>query len=341
MVDFIHVGDFKTGTTWMQKHFYPQHQEIDYLGGPFENYELEKLLHELIDSRDLDFDASRIKQEIERQLKENSTSRKTGICREVFACTNFITGENSMRNAKRLHAVFGSVKIIFVIREQFDMIKSIYSQYIKMGGTLSLNSFICDSIVSRGLIERLKWHKQIDMYMEIFGEENVLIGLHEEFRENKQEFIDRLADHIGVETMNLFQENNNIINKGLTLYGVNFARACNWFLRSHHNNATSMNLLSYTSRLLTNESKLKSMELETQKRVVPNYGINDRKNRMNVALNWRMISFVKKIAEKISFGKSLKIPKGYVKFLTKEYCISNKILIEKYGLPMERYNYKI
>ena len=220
MIDFIHIGDYKTGTSWLQKFYYPRHPSIHYLGGPFQNDQLEHLLHKLIDSRDLDFDALSIRDEIQKHILKDEV-RSHGICREVFCATNFITGENAKQNAERLLSVFGPVKIIFVIREQFSMLASIYSQYLKMGGTLSLRKFIFDPIICKGLIERLKWHKPVGMYYSIFGKQNVHVKLYEQFKNTKQTFLDDISNFLQIPSFHP-EETNQTVNKSLSKVGHTF-----------------------------------------------------------------------------------------------------------------------
>ena len=91
------------------------------------------------------------------------------ISTETLSSTDLITGENAKRTAERIKTLFGQVKIIYVIRDQLTMILSIYSQYVKMGGTQNITDFVFDPILARGLFERLRYHKSIEMYFELFG----------------------------------------------------------------------------------------------------------------------------------------------------------------------------
>ena len=115
LINFIHTGDYKTGTTWMQHHAFEEHPEITYLGGPFKDKEFEKLLFALVRSRDLDFDSKKIAQQFRKRILPLSTSKITGISREGLSASDIITGENALRTALRIKEVFGVPKIIFVI----------------------------------------------------------------------------------------------------------------------------------------------------------------------------------------------------------------------------------
>lgn len=340
MIDFIHVGDYKTGTSWLQKYFYPVCPDINYLGGPFDSFETEYLLHELIDSRDLNFDGEKIKYALSKLLIRKEKRKKTGMCREVFSCTDFITGENARRNAERIYTVFGPVKIIYVIREQLDMIRSIYSQYLKIGGTLPIENFIYDPIISKGFLERLKWHKQIQMYYDIFGQENVHIGLYEEFKYDKQSFLIKLCRFL--EIMNFeITENEKVINKGLTTIGGAFARFGNGFFRSHYNNANKLSFYKTAIKLFITSNNLKEMQVDTEKRIIPNYGHTDIAYRTNYMLNLKGVSTVKNIAEKITIGNPLHLSVDQKQILQPLFIESNQMVIDEYNLSLQSYNYSL
>lgn len=339
MIDFIQVGDYKTGTTWLQKYFYPIHSEINYLGGPFQNNELEHLLHLMIDSRDLDFNNIKIHNKI-LQLLKNSKDIKTGICREVFSCTNFISGENARRNAERLFKIFGKVKIIFIIREQISMIQSIYSTYLKTGGTLPLNKFIFDPIISRGLVERVKWHKQIQMYFDIFGKDNVHVGIFEQFKYDKQAFLNEICKHLEIQPFQLINDEITL-NKGLTTYGALVSRIGNRFFRSYYNNSNINTISAKIINLFTSKKKLNHLIKDTEKRIIPNYGEYDLVQRKDYALNWRGVVLFRRIAENLTIGKPIKIPGDIAHFLKQSYKESNQLLLNHYKLPVDKYNYSL
>ena len=105
ILDFIHVGDYKTGTTWLQRSVLPFHPEIEYLGDVFKKKELQDVLRELVDVRDLDFDAKKLRKKFTKN--SNKGSKKIyWISREALSQSNYITGENAKRNAVRLKEVF-------------------------------------------------------------------------------------------------------------------------------------------------------------------------------------------------------------------------------------------
>ena len=88
MINFIHVGDYKTGTSWMQNYAFDLHPEINYLGDPFNKKvdgEFNQLMYELVDSRDVDFQADTFRGKIVKKLNNIGRFDKiTGMSREAF-----------------------------------------------------------------------------------------------------------------------------------------------------------------------------------------------------------------------------------------------------------------
>lgn len=340
MIDFIHVGNHKTGTTWMQKFAYPLHSEINYLGWPYKDQNFEKVFRELIDARDLDFDSEKIINNLSVLISQTETEKITGMCHPYFSCTNFITGENARRNAERLFNVFGPVKIIFIIREQLSMIYSIYSQYIKCGGTLPINKFIYDPIVSKGFIERLKWHKQINMYYEIFGKKNVYIGLYEQFKYHKSSFLKNIYKFLGCRNVNFIPKTEKIVSKRLTNLAILFSRYCNKFFRTNYNNSDKLFNMAGILRLITKKSKIKAMQEDMERKIFPNYGELDLSDRAEYTLNWRGVLLIRGIAEKILLGAPFCLPKEKLNIMSSHFIKSNNILEAKYGLPVKNHGYR-
>lgn len=341
MLNFIHVGDYKTGTTWLQQYGFRKHPEIYFLGDYFENREYHRLFHELIDARDLDFDADSLWRRFSEEIaKEAIQDKKVGVSREVLSQTNFITGENARRNAERLKAVFGSTKIIYVIREQISMLNSIYSQYVKMGGTLNFEDFIFDPIQAKGLINRLQYDKNIAMYHDVFGVENVHVGLFEEFVQKKSIFLKRIYKSIGCKEIDYFPETEEKrVNISLTTVGCSLQRLLNRFVRNPYN--PSSNVLpidKIVSFFLPRYYKSKA-DIDTSRNVIPSYGALDQKARLNFAINKALTHRIKKISSKISLGRQLKLSNKTQELLRNEFKRSNRILLEKFKLEVDKYGW--
>ena len=196
-IHFIHIGYHKTGTTWLQNYCLNLHPEIELLNHGQSNREMKRTIDELVDSvassNDLNFDATAWRNSFDAAVSKLLGSKNNpsvlGISRENLS-GEMLKGSNSALVANRLFKLFGKVKVIIVLRNQLDMIESIYKQYIQEGGTLSIEQFLdWKRYKIADVEERLKYHKLLAYYRDLFGEENVFVGLYEEFKESKKNFL--------------------------------------------------------------------------------------------------------------------------------------------------------
>ena len=123
---FIHVGYPKTATTTFQKHVFPNHPEIDYLGKfiPGHRYRDERLYPSI--DRLMTVDESRYEgvvglRELIDACREQCSKRVMLISSESFV---HVTAVNLGLVAQRVKAAFSPCKIIITIREQLDIIRS-------------------------------------------------------------------------------------------------------------------------------------------------------------------------------------------------------------------------
>ena len=342
ILDFIHVGDYKTGTTWLQRSVLSFHPEIKYLGDIFKKKELQEALRELVDKRDLDFSAINLRKKFIRNF-EKEKKKIHGISREALSQSNYITGENAKRNAERLKEVFGNVKIIYVIREQISMLASIYSQYIKMGGTRNFRDWFLDPIECPGIIERLKYDKNIDMYCEIFGKKNVKVLLFEELKYDKKIFLKKLYTFIGCKNTNFqYVENYNLVNPSLTTFGAFFSKNLHKLFRnSHHNYRSTFLGIDKLIYLLLPKKIIKKIERHSHNNVINRYGILDKKQRVLHSINMRLMHRVSRLCEKIKIGNKVTVPKDIVQKILPLFLESNKKLKEKYNLDLDKFGWNL
>lgn len=340
LVDFIHVGDYKTGTSWLQESIFPFHPEIRYLGDPCFDERLNKVLREMIDTRDLDFDSESIYSQLKQII--NKSEKITGISREVFSQTNYITGEHALRNAQRIKSVFGSVKIIYTIREQESMLNSIYSQYLKMGGTRGFEDWFLDPIECKGIIERLKYDKNIEMYHNIFGEENVLVLLFEELKYNKKEFLRKIFSFIGCPNEEFIPKESSAVNSSLTKGGTFCSKILHKLFRnSYHNYRSSFLHLDKIIYCFLPKRVVEKLNLASQSYVIPSYNALDKRQRLLFAINMAMMSKITKLCEKIKVGGKVKIPKNTLIDVLPLFKDSNNILKNKYNLEVDKYKWTL
>jgi|GEM_PF-559234 len=340
MIDLIHVGDYKTGTSWWQKMVWPLHPEICYVDNP-KHKEIVRLRHCLTDSRDLDFDTDALREAFANALGGiDSTNKKRVMCCEALS-GNYPTGDHAKRIAERLHAVFGDVKILLVIREQLSMLKAIYSQYVKIGGTLPFEAFVYDPIVPLGMIEKLKYHKIIAAYEDLFGKSNVFVGLFEEFKSDNELFAKRVFEFIDCSDDWHLPSKEVVVNPSLRRTGLEVQRFMNRFLRNDFNpQVPIIPLDKLVAIFLSPEEKKKLLDATRNRLVYSMKGYDDRLV-LKYAINFALTVRVSKLCERIQIGSKLHVPVRIVESLRSEFVESNKLLRDRYALPVDKYGWTL
>jgi hypothetical protein len=340
MIDLIHIGDYKTGTSWFQKQVFPVHPELYYLDSGI-HPEVVHLMHQLIDIRDLDFNPEVLRGRFADVLNDiDSQNRKIVISREALS-GSYPAGDHAKRIAERLYAVFGKTKVLIVIREQFSMLKSIYSQYVKIGGTLSFEEFVYDPIVSPGVVEKLKYHKIIDAYVNIFGKENVFVGLFEEFKSDNELFVKRVLEFSGCSDAWQLRSKDVLVNPSLRKAGLEIQRFINHFLRNDFNPCKPIIPLDKVVALFLSSEKKKKLLTGTRNRLIYSMPGCDDAFVLRYAINFALTLQVSKLCERIQLGSKLTIPNSIVESLRDEFVESNKLLHDKYNLHVDKYGWSL
>jgi hypothetical protein len=158
-VDFLHIGYHKTASTWFQLYGYPMHSEINLLNqGSFDSV----FFDTFVGPDEFNFDEV----EFETNFWGNANRNKqnnvlSGICEESLT-GHFWTGRNSDTLLHRINDQFEGSKIIISIRRQESMLASLYSNYVKNGGTMSFSRLLSDIPFEGALLSsKLEYHKLI------------------------------------------------------------------------------------------------------------------------------------------------------------------------------------
>jgi hypothetical protein len=193
----IHPGFHKTGTTFLQT-------EV------FTDTRLFRLLwwHEGADRfvarpHDLDFDPAPGRADIAARRAEPCAEGLIDVVSSEILCgTPFYGSRECAARAHRLKAVFGQGRILLTVRRQQAIIRAVYVQYLKQGGTLGPERFFDQAPefdyfgFDAGNYE---FHKLAELYAELFGKDNVLVLTQETLQREPDEFLRRLCVFCGVE----------------------------------------------------------------------------------------------------------------------------------------------
>ncbi len=115
--------------------------------------------------------------------------------------------------ARRLHLLAKDIQIIFVIREQRSSIESYYFSYAQVCVSGSENPHRDREAYPDVPLDFTEWywqntdyfmrnrsyHEIIEIWMEVFGLENVKVFLYEELKKSPENYVREIREHIGVD----------------------------------------------------------------------------------------------------------------------------------------------
>jgi hypothetical protein len=240
---FIHVGFPKTGTTFLQKHLFDNHSEINNIfsnSAPLQNESLKDFLKLLVVTNDTDFD-TRIKYFKKEAQKIDLVSDKINLLSyEVFTSGIDNFELDIFKTFERIKTVFCNddirCKVFFTIRNQPQYIVSRYAQgSIKFESEkkewASFSNFLkyFDSIEERGactksskFFDTIKYNNIYLGLSKIFGKDNVKVFIYEKLKNNQVKFISEMSQYflINVDeaialTMNKKENTTKETKKGL------------------------------------------------------------------------------------------------------------------------------
>ncbi|MDY6793508.1 MAG: sulfotransferase domain-containing protein [Thermodesulfobacteriota bacterium] len=213
---FVHIGHSKTGTTTLQDHLFSQHEQIAYLGRPYKNNLFEKEIRRLALQDSTLYDHKGLKSILDTYRK-NTQDKPIVISEETFSTVK-CTDRGLMAN--RIKNIFYPCKIIITIRNQLDIIKSYYLNFDCIiekldkptGYIVNFKEWIQYMLKNKehSYLSEIQYYNLIKYYSDLFGYNNVIVLLFEEFVHSKELFIEKLSSFIGIDKKQSF---DLIINK--------------------------------------------------------------------------------------------------------------------------------
>lgn len=189
-----HVGLHKTATTYLQKEVFPHlKDEIGYI--PLRD-ELYEFLRYILDENDISFSAEKAREIFDAAMKRRgSGSDRITFSDEQFCGSPWDDAAGRVRYAQRLKAVFPRIRFFLVVREQAALIRSLYQQYVKIGGPASLKDFLSNRFhpltFSRGAY--LRHDLYADLLASLSGDDGVLVLPYEQLKADRAAFIGKFA----------------------------------------------------------------------------------------------------------------------------------------------------
>lgn len=342
MIDVIHIGDYKTGTSWLQTVGWPSQKYIYFTGDPVDP-ELDYLLRVLTHGEDQDFLDGNIVEKIHivvSRLARLSDGRKVVLSREALSCQCAFNGSNALRTAARLKLVFPDAKIIYFIRRQTDFFLSLYSQYLKLGGTLTQKDFFYSTYFNRRMISRMKYSYVIKAYYELFGQNNVLIQTYEELRHDNEGVLKKLVDFSGAKFTQTSFYRTQSVNPSLRSWQCILLRFVNRFLRGTFNHKNITLLDKFLFSILPWSKKVRYLKASRSHDFGARFSSN-KLHRIMKQFDWYLHNKISEVLSDIQIGPKLKIEPEIAENIENQVARDNRIIEKNLDLKLKKWNYKL
>lgn len=195
MTLLLHPGFHKTATSWLQDVVFAEKRLFRSL---MTHHEIDELL---VRPHDLAFDAEAAKARIAGLREGGQPGIVDVISSEILSGTMFTGSRESLRLADRLRAVAGDARILLTVRSQRSIMKSVYLQYVKRGGRMSIDEFL-DYKPEPGYFwfepSVLEFDRLAETYADRFGANNVIVLPQELLKSQQPEYLGLLFQFAGV-----------------------------------------------------------------------------------------------------------------------------------------------
>jgi hypothetical protein len=261
---FIHAGFPKAASTTLQRHLFNRHSEIKYLGlYPLHNIgidteedgvsavylqdkELRSLYNNIVDLGVIEYEASVNKRLFDSVAEKHidSAGKCIVLSNEKLTSVFFAHCDNGVK-AERLADLFPGAKVILLIRNQYDWLKSQYRDHpfdprsFAIGKPVSLDDWFKIAFWNKQLrlFQMLNYIDIIDYYAKLFGEANVGVFLFEELAQDATEFSRKISSFMGIgrqETADLLsgKHENRGVSRRYNVYRASKRKYLGWFFKN-------------------------------------------------------------------------------------------------------------
>lgn len=191
----LHVGYHKTGTSWLQQAVFPSLENV------FMPLSFREVLEAIVLPHDFAFDPSAFWERYGDRIEgRESDGAVAVISNERLSGSPHAGGYDSRIIAERLQRLFPDGKVLLVIREQIRMIASSYKEYVRGGGTCSLDRYIDPPEAKHRPMfdpDFFKYDRCVVQYRRLFGPERVKVLPFERLREDPNGYLRELTAFVG------------------------------------------------------------------------------------------------------------------------------------------------
>ena len=221
----FHIGYPKAGSTTLQKHLFNEHSEINNLGifptqsigrisghrdndcEYLKNPRLRRMYDDMVMIEGIQYDNRRMSEFFNKYIRELVASSEVNVFSNERFTSVFFAHDDLRDKARRIQEIAPDAKILIIIRNQFDLIKSQYRDHpmdprsFAIGKPVSIDEWIRIARDSNAVhfLDSLQYHNVIHHYKQTFGNDRVEILLLEELAQDTFTFSKRLAHFIEID----------------------------------------------------------------------------------------------------------------------------------------------
>jgi hypothetical protein len=244
----IHIGYHRTGSSWLQKHFFTHRKSgFEWIGKSQDDHPVRRV----ITMRWSEFDPQRMRALFDPYLAAARSNGKIPVVSferlSGHACSG---GFDSVAIAERLRAVFPEGRVLIVVREQEAAIISNYKRYVRAGGPERLRDFLMPPQTTNLRVplfdfRHFEYHHLVRTYQQLFGEDQVLTLAYEQFARDGQLFVRSIGEFAGLTLGPRMVRNLPYATKEQETFSPKaliVMRPLNHFVRSEVNTAPTLDL---------------------------------------------------------------------------------------------------
>lgn len=192
----IHVGYPKTASTWLQEQLFARGDT-----GLTPVADASTIKRLLAKPHSLWYDPEAVRRALQPRIDEALRQQRVPVLSyELLVGHPVAGGYGSAEIAVRLKDLWPDARIFIAIREQHQMLLSLYAEYATNSGPLSLRKYLDPPGGNRQPVfdlRYLEFHRLIEHYQRLFGADRVLVLPYEAFAQDPLAFCNRLLEFAG------------------------------------------------------------------------------------------------------------------------------------------------
>ena len=247
MRPLLHIGYYKTGTTFLQTRIFPE-------PGFSLVAKSMALWSSFVEVDPFAWSPSKARETFEPGIRAVAERGLVPVLSaERLSGNPDSGGYDSVHVAEYLAATFPEARVLIMIREQADMLVSSYKRYVRNGGPGTLRQYGSPPWgpprPPHFDLSYFEYHRLIGLYRNLFGPENVLVLPYELLRDQMRTFLKRLGDFAGAATA--ADSRLEPVNVSLSAFSLTFKRHANrWVVRDPLNPTPPFEIEGANQRLL-------------------------------------------------------------------------------------------